>query len=158
MRITYAPGPDAAYIYLTGEPLQPGRVTIHCDLPDEIPYEWVAMDWKDGKIVGLEVLDASSLLHPDLLAQADSQPVRIIYAPGPDAAYIYLTGEPLQPGRVSIPCGFPAGVFTQVLMDWKDGKIVGLEVPDASSLLHADLLAQAERPGTSQEGASPPET
>jgi hypothetical protein len=43
-------------------------------------------------------------------------------------------------------------------MDWKNGKIVGLEVLDASSPLHADLLAQAERPGTSQEGTSPPET
>ena len=116
------------------------------------------MDWKDGKIVGLEVLDASSLLHPDLLAQADSQPVRITYTPGPDAAHVYLTSEPLKPGRVSIPCGLPAGVFSRIVMDWKDGKIVGLEVPDASSLLHADLLAQAERPGTSQEGASSQET
>jgi hypothetical protein len=33
-----------------------------------------------------------------------------------------------------------------VVMDWKDGKIVGLEVLDASSLLHADLLGQAKRP------------
>jgi len=30
----------------------------------------VVLDWKDGKIVGLEVLDAAALLHPDLLAQA----------------------------------------------------------------------------------------
>lgn len=29
-------------------------------------------------------------------------------------------------------------------MDWRDGKIVGLEVVDASKLLHADLLALAE--------------
>jgi uncharacterized protein YuzE len=83
--------------------------------------------------------------------------VRITYAPGPNAAYIYLTGESLKPGRVSIPCGFPAGMFSRAVMDWKDGKIVGLEAPDASSLLHADLLARAERPGTRQEGASPPE-
>ena len=158
MRITYAPGPDAAYIYLTGEPLKPGRVSIPCGFPAGV-FTQVVMDWKDGKIVGLEVLDASSLLHPDLLAQADSQPVRIIYAPGPDAAYIYLTGEPLQPGRVTIHCDLPDEIpYEWVAMDWKDGKIVGLEVPDASSLLHADLLAQAERPGTSQEGASPPET
>jgi hypothetical protein len=34
-----------------------------------------------------------------------------------------------------------------VVMDWKDGKITGLEVLDASALLHADLLAQARRPG-----------
>ena len=30
----------------------------------------VNMDWKDGKIVGLEILGAAALLHPDLLAQA----------------------------------------------------------------------------------------
>jgi len=34
-------------------------------------------------------------------------------------------------------------------MDWKDGKITGLEILDASSLLHADLLAHARRLGTS---------
>jgi uncharacterized protein YuzE len=34
-----------------------------------------------------------------------------------------------------------------VVLDWKDGKIVGLEVLDASALLHPDLLAQAARPG-----------
>jgi hypothetical protein len=39
-------------------------------------------------------------------------------------------------------------------MDWKDGKIAGLEVLDASALLHADLLAQAERPGNPSENLS----
>jgi hypothetical protein len=28
------------------------------------------LEWKDGKMAGLDVLDAASLLHPDLLAQA----------------------------------------------------------------------------------------
>jgi hypothetical protein len=32
-----------------------------------------------------------------------------------------------------------------VIVDWKDSKILGMEVLDAASLLHADLLAQAER-------------
>jgi len=31
----------------------------------------VVMDWREGRIVGLEVLDASKLLHPDLLTLAD---------------------------------------------------------------------------------------
>ena len=43
-------------------------------------------------------------------------------------------------------------------MDPKDGKIVGLEVLDASSLLHADLLAQAQRADSRQTGPSPSET
>jgi hypothetical protein len=34
-----------------------------------------------------------------------------------------------------------------VVLDWKDSKIVGLEVLDAAALLHSDLLAQAVRPG-----------
>ena len=69
MRITYDQVANAAYIYLTGEPLTPGRDTVICDLPDDA-RGFVAMDWKDGKIVGLEVLAASSVLHADLLAQA----------------------------------------------------------------------------------------
>jgi hypothetical protein len=34
-----------------------------------------------------------------------------------------------------------------VVLDWREGKIVGLEVLDASALLHADLLAEAVRRG-----------
>jgi hypothetical protein len=34
-----------------------------------------------------------------------------------------------------------------VVMDWRDGRIVGLEVLDASKLLHRDLLANAEKLG-----------
>jgi len=59
---------DAAYIYFTEEPLMPGRDSVLCETP--VDAAWVVMDWKDGKIVGLEVLDASRLLHADLLAQA----------------------------------------------------------------------------------------
>ena len=60
-----------------------------------------------------------------------------------DAVYVYLTSETLLPGRESIPCDTPDGVNAMVVLDWKDGKIVGLEVLDASALLHADLLAEA---------------
>jgi len=30
------------------------------------------LDWKDGRLVGIEILDASSRLHPDLLDQAEN--------------------------------------------------------------------------------------
>lgn len=70
MRITYDPQVDAAYIYLTEDALDPGRDSIPLEVPDGIAA-MVVMDWKDGKIVGLEVLDATALLHPDLLALAD---------------------------------------------------------------------------------------
>jgi uncharacterized protein YuzE len=71
VRITYGRESDAAYIYLTEAVLQPGRDSIPCDKPDDVEHAWVVMDWREGRIVGLEVLDASKLLHPDLLALAD---------------------------------------------------------------------------------------
>jgi uncharacterized protein YuzE len=83
-------------------------------------------------------------------AFADSMPdefVRITYDPDADAAYVYLTDEKLLPGRDSVPVDPPEGLQAIVVIDWKDGKLVGLEVLGAASLLHADLLAQAARPG-----------
>jgi uncharacterized protein YuzE len=77
--------------------------------------------------------------------------VRISYDRDIDAAYIYLTEEPLMPGRDSVPCRPPDASPAWIVMDWKDGKITGLEILDASRLLHADLLAQAQPPGSSRE-------
>jgi uncharacterized protein YuzE len=73
--------------------------------------------------------------------------VPITYDPDADAAYIYLTDEHLPPGRESVPVDPPEGMQAFVVLDWKDSKIVGLEVLDAASLLHQDLLALAVRPG-----------
>ena len=73
--------------------------------------------------------------------------MRVTYDPEADAAYIYLTDQQLMPGRDSVPIDPPEGMKALVIVDWKHGKIVGLEVLDASALLHADLLAQAVRPG-----------
>ena len=69
--------------------------------------------------------------------------MRVSYDPEVDAAFIYLTDQALEPGRDSIPCETPEGVSAIVVMDWKDGKIVGLEVLDASRVLHQDLIAEA---------------
>jgi hypothetical protein len=44
---------------------------VPVDPPDGM-HAFVVLDWKEGKIAGLEVLDASALLHPDLLAKAVS--------------------------------------------------------------------------------------
>jgi uncharacterized protein YuzE len=70
MRVTYDPEADAAYIYLTDEDLMPGRDSVPCD-PPECDHAMVVLDWKDGKIAGLEVLDASKLLYADLLDGAE---------------------------------------------------------------------------------------
>ncbi|MBA3689469.1 MAG: DUF2283 domain-containing protein [Chloroflexi bacterium] len=69
MRVTYDPEADAAYVYLTDRDLQPGRDTVPCSDPDGATGD-VFADWKDGKLVGSEVLDAKRLLPNDLLAGA----------------------------------------------------------------------------------------
>jgi uncharacterized protein YuzE len=69
--------------------------------------------------------------------------MRISYDAEADAAYIYLTDEPLMPGRQSVTVDCPGYPGATVVLDWKDGKAVGLEVQDASAHLHADLLARA---------------
>jgi uncharacterized protein YuzE len=73
--------------------------------------------------------------------------VRLEYDPKADAAYLHLTDERLEPRRDSVPVDPPDGVRAMVVLDWKNGKIVGLEVLDATALLHPDLLRQAVRPG-----------
>ena len=66
MRITYDPAADAVYIHLTGQPLTPGRTTIQAPTPPGTEG-FVALDWKDDRLVGIEILDASTRLHPDFL-------------------------------------------------------------------------------------------
>ncbi len=70
MRITYDPAADAVYIHLTGQPLTPGRTTIQASAPPGVEA-FVALDWKGDRLIGLEILDASSRLHPDLLNEAE---------------------------------------------------------------------------------------
>lgn len=73
--------------------------------------------------------------------------MRIEYDAQADAAYIYFTDSNLTPGRDMVPLTTPPGVQAMVNMDWKDGKIVGVEVLGATALLHSDFLAQATSPG-----------
>ena len=72
MRVSYDPEANAAYIYLTDEPLVPGRDTVPRATPGGAPGRegMINMDFREGKIVGLEVLDASRWLHQDLLDTA----------------------------------------------------------------------------------------
>ena len=70
MRITYDPAADAAYIHLTRDPLTRGRTTTQAPSPPDAEG-FIALDWKDGRLVGIEILDASARLHHDLLDQAE---------------------------------------------------------------------------------------
>ena len=70
-QIRYPATPGAACIYLTGDPLTPGRTTIQASTPPGTEG-FVALDWKDGRLVGIEILDASSRPHHDLITGAES--------------------------------------------------------------------------------------
>ncbi len=70
MRITYDPGADAAYIYLTGERLSRCRTSIPAAPPEGV-QAFIVLDWKGDRLVGIEILDASGRLHPDLLDEAE---------------------------------------------------------------------------------------
>ncbi len=50
-----------------------------------------------------------------------------------------ITDKPLMLGPDSVPVDPPDGVQAMVVLDWRDGKVVGLEILDASKLLHDDL-------------------
>jgi len=70
--------------------------------------------------------------------------VRITYDPAADAVYIHLTGQPLTAGRTTLQAPTPAGTSGFIALDWKDGRLVGIEILDASTRLPHDLLDQAE--------------
>lgn len=70
MRITCDPAADAAYVYLTGEPLARGRTSIPAEPPEGV-QAFIVLDWKDDRLVGIEILDASRRLHPDILEETD---------------------------------------------------------------------------------------
>jgi uncharacterized protein YuzE len=70
VRITYDPAADAVYIHLTGDPLSPGRTTLQAPTPPGTEG-FIALDWKDDRLVGIEILDASTRLHHDLLDEAE---------------------------------------------------------------------------------------
>jgi uncharacterized protein YuzE len=64
VRITYDRQADAVYIQVTDDLLKPGRTSIRADPPDGV-HAFVVLDWKDDRLLGIEVLDVSSRLHHD---------------------------------------------------------------------------------------------
>jgi uncharacterized protein YuzE len=68
VRVTLDKSVDAAYIYLAD---RGGRYAE--SVPLDSDYGDIVLDFdKDGVLLGVEVLDASTVLAPDLLAQAES--------------------------------------------------------------------------------------
>jgi uncharacterized protein YuzE len=70
--------------------------------------------------------------------------VRITYDPAADAACIHLTSAPLTPGRTTLQTPTPPGTSGFIALDWKDGRLAGIEIPGASTRLPHDFLDQAE--------------
>jgi uncharacterized protein YuzE len=70
--------------------------------------------------------------------------VRITYDRQANAAYLHLTGQPLPPGQTTTRAPAPPGTDAFIALDWRGNQLVGIEVLDASSILPADLLDQAE--------------
>jgi uncharacterized protein YuzE len=71
VRISYDRAANAVYLHLTDQPLTPGgRTTTQAELPPGLDG-FVALDWKDGRLVGIEILDASTRLPHDLLDQVE---------------------------------------------------------------------------------------
>jgi uncharacterized protein YuzE len=73
MRATYDRATNAAYISLTDVDGPGPRETTNAETPAGVEAR-VVLDWYDGRLVGIEVLDASHFLPDDLLAEAESGP------------------------------------------------------------------------------------
>lgn len=61
---------NAVYIHLAGHQLAPGRTTIQAPMPPGA-QGFIALDWKDGRLVSIEILDATRHLHDYLLQTAE---------------------------------------------------------------------------------------
>ena len=70
MRISYDADADAVYIHLGRQTADAHRATTQAATPDGVDG-FVALDWEDGRIIGIEILDASRRLSQDLLDEAD---------------------------------------------------------------------------------------
>jgi uncharacterized protein YuzE len=75
----------------------------------------------------------------------DTGGVHVTYDAEADAACISLTGKDVTDIRQNLECPTPGGTPGEVIMDWKGGRLVGVEILGASDLLHDDLLPGAER-------------
>ena len=78
---------------------------------------------------------------------SNSEQRSITYHPAAGAVYIHLTGQPLAPGRTTIQASMPSGTGGFAALGLGKTAVVGIEILDASTRLHHDLLEQAEIPG-----------
>jgi uncharacterized protein YuzE len=70
VRISYDPDADAAYIRLSPTTPAAHHATTQAAMPDGVDG-FVALDWEDDRLVGIEILDASTRLSHEILEQAE---------------------------------------------------------------------------------------
>ena len=85
--------------------------------------------------------------------------VRITYHPAADAVYIHFTSGPLTPGRATLQAPTPPGTSGFIALDWKDGRLVGIEIlepaPASATTLSMRLRSTAKRPPFDREPILP---
>lgn len=69
MRITYDRDANAAYIHLAEPPYPSGHTTTTAESPPGV-HAFIALDWQNHLLVGIEILDADIILPQVLLDQA----------------------------------------------------------------------------------------
>jgi uncharacterized protein YuzE len=70
VRITYDRDANAAYIQLGHPPYSPGHSTTTAESPPGV-NAFIALDWQNNRLVGIEILDANIILPQALLDQAE---------------------------------------------------------------------------------------
>jgi Protein of unknown function (DUF2283) len=79
--------------------------------------------------------------------------------PAADAVYIHLTGDPLAPGRTTIQASTPPGTEGFVALDWKDDRLVGIEIltpaPASTTTSSNRQKSTAKTAAPWQRGADP---
>jgi uncharacterized protein YuzE len=70
--------------------------------------------------------------------------VRITYDRDANAVYIRLTDQDIAGQARTLQAPTPPGVEGFIVLDWKDDRLVGIEVLDASARLPEDFLDQVE--------------
>jgi uncharacterized protein YuzE len=68
IKINYDKNADAAYIYFTEFPVEIIEKTYSCD-PHEVSG-MINLDFNAGKLVGIEIMDASKKLPPEVINSA----------------------------------------------------------------------------------------
>jgi uncharacterized protein YuzE len=70
VRITYDRDANAVYIHLGDPPRNPGHTTTRAESPLGV-NAFIALDWQNNRLVGIEILDADIILTQALLDQAE---------------------------------------------------------------------------------------